>query len=166
MTHDATTVSARAPFWADTFDGDLLKLVPGVEAALGDAARIPLWTHCAHPTQGRINLPNVWNQDAGLCAFFALDANTPGQPAYCITSGPRLECTWLEVLRDVWSHNFGVVAGGTLVLEPDGFAHELALLYDVRGWTLLDATTRATYQQRSLDTVRAATQALQRRKNS
>ena len=45
--------------WCDTFDADLLKVVPGAEEALGDTAAIELLTY-SNPTNGKINCPAAW----------------------------------------------------------------------------------------------------------
>jgi len=43
-------------FWADTFDADLLAVVPGADRVLGEVT-VPLWTF-GGTTNGRLNHPS------------------------------------------------------------------------------------------------------------
>lgn len=77
--------------WCDTFDADLLEVVPGAAEALGDAAPIELRTY-SRLTDGKINHPACWNTDHGTAAFFWTG---PGfkPPAEYYTDLPETGCT-------------------------------------------------------------------------
>ena len=152
------------PFWSDTFDTDLVKVVPGVREALGDAAEIPLWTFNSNPTHGRINLPCVWNTDRGCTAFFTSREDGVIVPAQYMTGrAARIGCTWLELLRDVWVHEFCAVVDRRVVLDEHATRGPFyALMYDVRRITPLSDAARAQQQAEALAVVRRATDALRR----
>ena len=89
--------------WCDTFDADLLKVVPGTEEALGEAAGVLLLTR-GHETGGKLNHPSVWNDHAGMLAFFwTPGCEHLGCPGGYVTDAPVVACTFLEAVRDAWS---------------------------------------------------------------
>ena len=53
-------MTARAPFWSDNFDIDLLKVIPDADMMLGEAADVVLYTH-SHTPHGGVNCPTVWH---------------------------------------------------------------------------------------------------------
>lgn len=115
--------------WCDSFDADLLKVVPGAEDALGDAAAVKLLTYSTL-TNGKINCPAAWN---GAGAFFW---TAPGyQPdASWWTDKPIAGCTFLEAVRDEWVHSAALNVNGALVWQAPVRLME-RLMYDLRGWT-------------------------------
>lgn len=117
--------------WCDSFDADLLKVVPGVAEALGDTADLQLTTY-SHVTDGRINCPSAWNTDFGLASFFWTAPEFRPPSAYCTTE-PEVECTFLEVIRDEWVHSCAVVVNRHLVWRPPAGLLD-KLMYDLRGW--------------------------------
>jgi hypothetical protein len=103
-------------FWSDDFDMDLLMVFPGLPKHLGKTADVVLYT-LGHTTWGRLNHPACWNTRLGLTAFFWLSAPNLERdkhgwvrlPHGCTTNEPIVECTWLELLRDGWVHQFAPV---------------------------------------------------------
>lgn len=151
------------PFWSDDWEGDLLKLVPGVREALGDAEGVTLYTYDGSLTHGRINLPCVWNTDHGLTAYFGVRRGYAFKPPHAFTTEACVECTWLEVLRDVWSHDYCVVVDGRVVLAADAFyAVFYPMLEEARGWKKLDDDARQKLQRAALALIQAATDAFRR----
>lgn len=124
----------RHPFWSDDFDMDLLKVIPGVESALGDMAGTVLFTH-GHTTHGRLNHPSVWHHDLGMLAFFGL--RDPCKPAHYATSDLVVACTWEEAVRDAWAHSLVVAVERTALYDAGDFGSFAALMYHVRGQRLL-----------------------------
>lgn len=130
--------------WCDTFDADLLAVVPGATEALGPASETRLQTY-SRLTDGKINCPSVWHTGDGITAFFWTDpAFRPG-PGYS-TSDPVADCTFLEAVRDEWVHSCGVSVNGHLVWKPPVRLMEW-LMYDVRGWTALDGAEKERVQR-------------------
>jgi len=120
--------------WCDTFDADLLAVVPGAAEALGPAASIRLSTY-SRLTGGKINCPSVWNAGAGLVAFFWTAPEYRPDAGY-VTSTPVAECTFLEAVRDEWVHSCAISVNGRIVWRPPVRLME-RLMYDLRGWTVL-----------------------------
>jgi len=75
-----------AAMWCDTFDADLLAVVPGAAEALGPAAEVRLLTY-SRLTNGRINHPSCWSTDEGFAAFFWTGARYR-PPAGYVTDAP------------------------------------------------------------------------------
>jgi hypothetical protein len=120
--------------WCDTFDADLLAVVPGAAEALGGAAETEMLTY-SRLTDGRINCPSAWNDYGGLTAFFWTDPQY--RPAGCwVTDEPVVSCTFLEAVRDEWVHSCAVVVNSRPAWRPPGRLME-RLMYDIRGWTVL-----------------------------
>lgn len=138
-----TTDSMNAALWCDTFDADLLAVVPGAIAALGPAANLELWTY-SNPTNGRINCPAAWHTDFGLAAFFSTRDRSP-TPAHSWTRDPLVECTFLEVVRDEWVHSQVVIVNNRVVWTPPADLMQ-DLMYDLRGWSPLHDDDRAERQ--------------------
>lgn len=128
--------------WCEGFDADLLAVVPGVDAALGPAADVELWTHSG-TTNGRINCPNSWHTDNGLASFFSTTDRSP-IPASYYTRDPLVRCTWLEVVRDEWVHGSIVVVNREPLWQAGRAMEEL--MYDLRGWKALDDEERREVQ--------------------
>lgn len=135
MSTEANTARERAKFWADDFDGDLLKLVPGVEEIVGEASDIVLYTY-GGTTHGRLNHPAVWNDYRGMIAFFGFDPSGSWKPeAYYAGHRELVECTFLEALRDGWTHNFVMIVEGMHVWDGFSLSNTMMnLLYHKRGW--------------------------------
>lgn len=127
------------PLWCETFDADLLAVVPGAVEALGDVADLELWTYST-PTNGKINCPASWWTLNGLAAFFSTRDRSPAPPSYR-TSDPLVECTFLEAVRDEWVHGAIVVVNLVAVWRSPQ-RHMERLMYDVRGWTRLSDADR------------------------
>lgn len=131
--------------WCDTFDADLLAVVPGAAQALGDTASIRLETY-SRLTGGKINHPSCWNTDGGVTAFFwTAPEFRPGASFY--TDQPVAECTFLEAVRDEWVHDCAVNVNGHLVWRPPARLMQ-QLMYDLRGWTVLDDDAREEIRSR------------------
>src|SRR5262245_25223285 len=122
--------------WCDSFDADLLKIVPGAMEALGDTAGIPLLTY-SRLTGGKINCPSSWNGTGAL--FWTGPEHRP--PACYWTDAPVAECTFGEAVRDEWVHTSALVVNERLVWQPPWKLFD-RLMYDVRGWTVLDDPER------------------------
>ncbi len=125
--------------WCDTFDADLLKVVPGAAETLAGTAGVKLETH-SRPTDGKINCPSAWWTDGGLTSFFWTD---PGlaPPAGYVTDDPVVECTFLEAVRDEWVHGAVLCVNRRTVWRPPVRLME-KLMFDLRGWTVLDDAER------------------------
>lgn len=129
MTAPATP---RAPFWSDDFDMDLLKVIPNVENILGPSADTILYTRCNNPYQGRLNHPVCW----GVTSCFG-SSNPPWKPHgwVCGDNTPIVECTFLEALRDVWSHSIVLCVEGDTIFDGHGLSDDfMRLMYKLRGW--------------------------------
>lgn len=139
--------------WCDTFDADLLKVVPGAVKALGETAGLELTTR-SHITSGKINAPSCWNTSFGLAAFFWTAAGAPPDACWH-TNDPEVRCTLLEAVRDEWVHDAAVVIDGRVIWRPP-VALMMRLMYDVRGWTVLDDAQRGRIRESVLASLRAA----------
>jgi hypothetical protein len=143
--------------WCDTFDADLLAVVPGAAEALGDTAGIHLWTY-SRPTGGKINCPSAWNTYDGLVAFFwTADEHRP-DASYC-TDAPVAECTFLEAVRDEWVHSCAVSVNGVIVWRPPVGLMD-RLMYDLRGWTVMADALREDTRQNVLRSLEGAAKRL------
>jgi hypothetical protein len=139
----------RLPFWSDNFDMDLLKVFPDAVELCDHMEDLKLWTY-SHTTLGRINCPSSWNTDLGLMAFFWTkipahhrEGNWSRFGFFYTTDAPLVECTWLEVIRDEWSHQSVVNVNGLIVWRPgDLWPHFERIMWFVRDVTKTrDATT-------------------------
>lgn len=139
--------------WCDTFDADLLKVVPGAAEALGDAASIRLRTY-SRLTGGKINCPSAWNTYDGLAAFFWTCPDGKPDPAY-LTDAPEAGCTFLEAVRDEWVHGCLIVVDHLIVWRPRP-GWQLQLMGDLRGWTVLEDAEREKIRQSVRDSLRWA----------
>ena len=123
----------RLPFWSDTFDGDLFKLVPQAEDILSPIAHVKCWIHGGE-TLGRLNHPCVWNTFAGLTAYVTLREGCDPRPAGYITRDPLVECTIEELIRDVFVHCCVLrVDGQEFVTFAQNQGAYLDLLFAARG---------------------------------
>jgi hypothetical protein len=125
--------------WCDTFDADLLAVVPGVTEALGDAAGVRLETF-SRMTDGKINCPSAWNDDDGLVSFF-WTAPEFRPPASYVTDDPVAGCTFLEAVRDEWVHSCAISVNGRVVWSPPSGLMQ-HLMYDLRGVAVLAGDAR------------------------
>jgi hypothetical protein len=157
------------PFWSDAFDADLLKVVPGVEDLLGNAAEIQLWTYCRNRTHGRINLPTCWNTYHGMTSFFWTTIPPHHRDSYgwvrfghgLTTNAQLTECTWLEVLRDEWVHGAIVNVDGSMVWRADLLQNTMmALMWDLRGPRKLPFNKRDDLRHRARRHIADATAGL------
>jgi hypothetical protein len=82
---------------------------------------------------------------------------TRSAPADCWTSDPVVECTWREVLRDAWAHNYTVVVDGVPVWRGGRWGVFEALMYDLRGWRKLTPARAEELRGHVLASVIAAT---------
>jgi hypothetical protein len=122
--------------WCDTFDADLLAVVPGAAEALGDTAAVRLWTY-SEVTGGVINCPASWDGAGAL--FWTAPRYRPSATYY--TRSPIAACTFLEVVRDEWVHHSRVGVNGYPVWQPPARLM-MQLMYDLRGWTPVPAASR------------------------
>jgi hypothetical protein len=139
--------------WCDSFDADLLKVVPGAAEALGETAGLELTTF-SRTTGGKINAPSCWHADAGLASFFWTGPQHKPGPFY-YTNQPEAACTFLEAVRDEWVHSAVVVVDGWVVWCPPVRLME-RLMYDLRGWTVLDGGEREKIRGDVLASLRSA----------
>lgn len=93
--------------WCDDFDMDLPKVLPEYIDVLGDFADVVLYTH-GHQEDGKLNHPSVWNGDQTMLAFFSF---TPVgfKSNMHYTPDPVVRCTFNEVIRDCWPHNYAII---------------------------------------------------------
>lgn len=128
------------PFWSDDFDMDLLKVMPFILNDLGPSANIPLWT-VGHTTHGRLNHPTVWNTHGAFVwtgkPFLPRNEHGWFNIGGCVDDSPLIECTWLELLRDQWTHDYA------FILLPNSVLFQSAprtsfdrLMYNLRGWDI------------------------------
>lgn len=123
---------ALRPMWCDDFDTDLLKAVPGIPELLGDLADVALWTH-GSTWEGTLNHPSMWNHQCGLICFFGFDS--PNKPDYYSTGNPPVQCTVLEMFRDLWCHSAVVMMGPVPVWDSQPLQPEFdILMYAARSW--------------------------------
>jgi hypothetical protein len=140
--------------WCDDFDADLLRVVPGAAEVLGTAAGIRLTTR-AYVTDGTINHPLCWHTDQGIAAFFwTCDAGR--SPAGYVTNDREIGCTFLEAVRDEWVHDCLIVVDRRLIWRPRPNRWMMPLMYDVRGWKVLDDSAREQIRQSVCDSLRTA----------
>ncbi|HVX30142.1 MAG TPA: hypothetical protein VHA53_06640, partial [Nitrolancea sp.] len=104
-----TCCTESSPFWADDFDMDLPRVIPGSRELLGELADVRLVT-CGIPDRdrGNLNHPHVWNHDIGMIAFFGF--KSAARPAMYIAGGHRsaehLPCSVWQAFRDAWAHQY------------------------------------------------------------
>jgi hypothetical protein len=158
---------ARAPFWSDDFDLDLLRVLPEIETAIGRTGEIVLHTHdtLAHPLTRRITHPVCWNTPRGPAAFFGFaDAATPS--AY-VTDAPLVDCTFLEAVRDCWVHGYLMVVERRAVL--DGlrlrFSFDVLLTYH-RRWREVTAAEVRGAQHDVMNHIAAACARVEQRRGA
>lgn len=111
--------------WCDDFDMDLYRVLPEAREVLAPVAATSLYT-CSHTTYGKINCPAAWDTGrGGNACYFGLLADGAGLPTWASlpTVGPQpsgytardsvVECTFEEVVRDLWVHQqeFHVLVG-------------------------------------------------------
>ncbi len=124
-------------FWADDFDMDLPKVLPDLDIILGDLAEVRLWTY-GHTTYGRLNNPSMWNSHSGMVAYFGLDDSGKWKPADHHTFEGLVECTWREVVRDVWTHQCVVIVNYHPVWNTIQLQRVFDdLMHHRRGWKTL-----------------------------
>lgn len=146
-------IGGTEAMWCDTFDADLLAVVPGAAEALGETAGVRLETY-SRLTNGKINCPSAWNTDAGLTSFF-WTAPWFRPPASFVTDDPVADCTFLEAVRDEWVHDSAISVNGVVVWQPPVRLME-KLMYDLRGWTVLDGDTREEIRGHVRDSLKQA----------
>jgi hypothetical protein len=139
--------------WCNSFDADLLAVVPGAVEALGTAGEVKLWTY-SRLTDGKINHPSCWNADEGYVAFFWTAPELRPPPSY-VTEPPEVTCTFLEAVRDEWVHSCTINVNGQDAWNPPSRLME-QLMYDLRGWTLLGDEQREAIQEWVRHSLRAA----------
>jgi hypothetical protein len=128
----------REKFWSDDFDMDLLKLFPNIEQALGATAEVKLWT-VGHETFGRLNHPTTWNTHGAWLWLEKPNLPRDKHGWYnvngCTDDGPEIECTWLEWLRDVWSHDIGwIMLPSGQTFSHHGYRDFERIMFHIRGW--------------------------------
>lgn len=154
------TSSETGPLWCESFDADLLRVVPGAVEALGTTADVELFTYNRHPTNGKINCPCGWWTDHGLTSFFWTRPGYPPDACYYRGDAEMVACTFLEVVRDEWVHNNVVVVNRKRIWTPPARLME-RLMFDLRGWTVLPDEIRESIHAEVLESLRAAAECLQ-----
>jgi hypothetical protein len=145
-----TPTSTRPKFWSDDFDMDLLKIFPELPTLIREPDRL-LWT-VGHTTFERLNHPNTWNSHGAYLWLrkpnLPRDAHGWFNVEGCVDNAPEVECTWLEWLRDAWSHLYPTVVMPSRQRLP-GSPQEafMAIMYDLRGWQRRDVSE---HRKRSL----------------
>lgn len=146
-----------ARMWCDSFDADLLVVVPGATEALGDTVGVQLRTY-SHLTGGKINCPSAWNTYEGLSAFFwTADEYRPD--ASWSTDAPVAGCTFLEAVRDEWVHSCAVTVNNVIVWRPPVALME-RLMSDLRGWTVMADALREDTRRNVLRSLEQAARRL------
>jgi hypothetical protein len=143
--------------WCDTFDADLLKVVPGAAEALGDAGALRLTTY-SRLTGGKINHPSAWNTYDGLTAFFWTSEAHRLDGSYQTDDG-EAECTLLEAVRDEWVHSCVISIDGRVIWRPPSGLMD-RLMYDLRDWTPLTDQVREESREHVRASLRAAAERL------
>lgn len=138
--------------WCDSFDADLLKVVPGAAEALGDLASLRLTTY-SNLAGGRINHPSCWNMAVGTCAWFWTREDGKPDPSYW-TDAPEAECTLLEAVRDEWVHGCIIVVDHAIAWRPPNQLMT-RLMYDLRGWTIMTDEAREKCRENVRASLRA-----------
>lgn len=134
-------------FWSDDFDMDLLKVFPQTLLVLGETAELKLWT-IGHESYGRLNHPTVWNSHGAYLWLerpnLERDKNGWANIHGCVSNEKEIECTWLEWLRDAWSHHYT----WTVLVPPLGERRFpgspteafMRIMYDLRALVKRDVT--------------------------
>jgi len=149
-------MEVRRRFWSDDFDMDLLSLWPDLPGRLGAIAEVPLWTYGGE-SYGRLNHPSVWNSNSGdFIAFFGLTPETIGKPDSYWTDRQVIECTWLEALRDCWSHHYTILCADRILWRSPWGPFE-RLMADLRGYGRLAVLHRDQLRGTALASILAAT---------
>lgn len=155
---DPTT---RAPFWADDFDMDLLRLVPELPELLGPVGQRVLYVR-GGTSYGRLNHPAAWPSDGGsMVAFFG--HRGPTEPEGFCAGQSVVACTAEEALRDAWAHSLRVVVDGVGVFDGGAFDGAFqGWMYAVRGHEHCDAPEDvARTRARLVEALAAARRALE-----
>jgi hypothetical protein len=122
---------------------DLLKVFPNVPMMIREPDRV-LWT-VGHTSFGRLNHPTCWNSHGAYLWLtkpnLERDENGWFNVDGCVSHAAEVECTWLEWLRDAWSHNYGaVILPARRQLPPSDHLSFERIMYDLRGWHKQDVT--------------------------
>jgi hypothetical protein len=123
------------PPWRDDPNLDLLRAIPGAGMAARPAEGLRLVTRgdttCGHLSEAAWG----WYDDDGRCcqscarwAYFGFRG--PAFPPNVHTDLPVVECTWLELLRDAWTHEYWAIVEGITVFHGGAFT---PLKYHQRG---------------------------------
>lgn len=129
-------------FWSDNFDMDLPKVFPNILEILGETAEQKIWT-VGHETFERLNHPAVWNTHGAYVwldkpnlkrdehGWFSIDS--------CVSNEKEIECTWLELLRDQWPHNYAFILLPVRAQFPSPPYRDFErIMYNLRGWHKYD----------------------------
>lgn len=149
--------------WADDFDADLHRVVPGARAALGVDAGARLWVLQQHRSDAMLVHPACWSGyeiEFVTPVFFARDdAQRMIGPHDRLDA---LEVTLDDLWRDAWVHGYGARFGGlhdgAWLLRADRVRGCMdTLMCDLRDWSEFsprelhrarDATRRAILRSR------------------
>lgn len=125
-------------FWSDDFDMDLLKVFPQFVESVQVFASRELWT-VGHRTHGRLNHPTVWNTH-GAFVWLAKpnlprDKNGWFNINGYVDDSEEIECTWLELVRDQWAHNYDfLLMPSRSLFRSAGWNVFEEIMYHARGW--------------------------------
>ena len=128
-------MSEEVRFWCDGYSMDLLSLWPELPARIGAAAQVEMCT-LGTMTFERLNHPCTWDDGSGLTAFYwteppKLERDEFGWtklPQGYVTNSPLVRATWLEALRSMWFHDYGVVVDGRRISHWGEFTDDWFVL--------------------------------------
>jgi hypothetical protein len=144
---------------SEDWDGDLLKLIPQAEEIIARVADVKLFTRGSVDKEGRLSHPSVWNQYAGMVAFFDFEGELESKPDMFWTDSPIVRCTALDAFADAWGHHYVLLLRGEPVWDTFKLQDTMMrLLYTARGVTKigLDEEAKLKAQNEVADSLRGA----------
>lgn len=155
-----TEAAARAPFWSDDFDMDLLKIVPNLRQYLGASQNVELFTH-GGTSHDRLNHPSCWHSNNGFVAFFGF--RDAAKAAFYSTSAPLVSCTFEEAVRDCWPHDYEIIVEGQSVLNGNEFWRDFEpIMASIRGYGPLSKADLENHVNAVTQRIRTAAETLLR----
>lgn len=162
----ALTVRCPTNYWADEFDADLHRVVPGAREALGIDAGVPVLLLHAQRNDGFFVMPSCWTDyDVEHVTPVFLDERA----ALSFTANPMgldvVRVTFEDLWRDAWVHNYGARIGGThdgpWLLRADRLTHtSMSLMFHLRGALALSPREVFRAQDRTCRAIRRSRVAL------
>jgi len=109
----------------DDFDGDLLKMVPGVldVPEIRDAASVWVYTYGSTDKDKTILMhPATWNGIGSMFWIFppshSRDEHGWVSVGGCVTNSPLVRVSVLDAIRDGWTHGYRAMLSGELWFNP------------------------------------------------